>query len=82
MITPSGNKMWFGRLYPPMIWYIEKINGEWSDIKKAPLDDNYHYLYPFLSPDGNKLYFTSDRPNLPSKERKHRSEGDIWYIEW
>ncbi len=81
MITPTGNEMWFGRMYPAKIWYLEKVNDKWSDIKKAPLDDNFHYLYPFLSPDGNKMYFTSDRPIIPGKERKHRSEGDIWYIE-
>jgi len=81
MITPDGNEMWFGRMYPAKIWCIKKNGGIWSDIQKAPLDDNYHYLYPFLSPDGNKLYFTSDKPITEGQTRLHQGDGDIWYIE-
>ena len=75
MITPDGKEMWFGRLYPPMLWYVEKKNGKWSKIKMAPLDKKYHYLYPFLSPGGNRLYFTSDRPVNPGEERKLLAVG-------
>lgn len=81
MLTPDGTEMWIGRMYPAKIWYLTNANGAWSEIKKAPLDDKYHYLYPFLSPDGNKLYFTSDRPTESGKARKHRGDGDLWYIE-
>lgn len=61
MITPDGREMWFGRMYPAKIWYLTFKDGAWSDIEKAPLDDQYNYLYPFLSSDGNRLYFTSDQ---------------------
>jgi hypothetical protein len=81
MFTPDGREMWFGRMSPAKIWYLTFENGVWSEIKKAPLDDNYHYLYPFLSNDGNRLYFTSDRPTNPNKERVHRGDDDLWYIE-
>lgn len=81
MFTPNAKEMWFGRMYPAKIWYLVNKNGKWSDIRKAPLDDNYNYLYPFLSPDGNKLYFTSDRPITPGEERLGRGDGDLWYIE-
>jgi hypothetical protein len=81
MITPDGKEMWFGRMHPAKIWYMKYENGSWSDIMKAPLDDQYHYLYPFLSFDGKRLYFTSDRPLDPGGERKFRGDGDLWYIE-
>ncbi len=81
MFTPNGKEVWFGRMNPEKIWYLTHKNGRWSEIKKAPLDDNYNYLYPFLSPDGNRLYFTSDRPTKPGEERIHQGDGDLWYIE-
>lgn len=81
MITPGGNEIWFGRMYPSKIWYLENLNGNWSEIQKAPLDDRYYYLYPILSPDGNRLYFTTDRPTVPGQGRLNRGDGDIWYID-
>jgi hypothetical protein len=81
MITPDGREMWFGRMHPAKIWYMKYENGTWSDIRKAPLDDTYHYLYPFLSYDGKRLYLTSDRPVHPGEDPKFRGDGDLWYIE-
>ncbi len=81
MITPDGREMWFGRMHPAKIFCQNFTSGSWSDIRKAPLDDQYHYLYPFLSFDGNRLYFTSDRPVNPGEDPKHRGDGDLWYIE-
>jgi len=81
MFTSDGKEMWFGRMNPGKIWYLTYQDGRWSKIKKAPLDDNYSYLYPFLSPDGNRLYFTSDRPADQYGKDLHRGDGDLWYIE-
>jgi hypothetical protein len=81
MITPDGNEMWFGRMYPPQIWHITKINDTWSEIRLASFIENFHYLYPILSPDGNKIYFTSNKPVTPGGPKLPRSEGDIWYCE-
>ena len=38
-------------------------DGEWTDIKKLPFNnDEYSTGHPALSGDGKKLYFVSDRP--------------------
>lgn len=37
-------------------------NNNWKDIEELPFnDDNYSVYHPALSPDNNKLYFTSDK---------------------
>ncbi|WP_308990900.1 OmpA family protein [Mariniflexile litorale] len=43
------------------LYRSEKINGKWSDMEKLPFNKNgFSYQHPALSPDGKKLYFSSD----------------------
>jgi hypothetical protein len=80
LFSPDGREIWFGRLSPPGIWTMARENGKWSEPKPAPLDQRYAYLYPFLSPDGNRLFFTSDRPVKPGDKKRNRGVGDLWAI--
>ncbi|WGF93335.1 OmpA family protein [Aequorivita marisscotiae] len=76
-ITPDGKRMYFDRndyyngkykkseagISELNIYYAENVNGEWKDIQPVPFNDKqYSTSHPALSPDGNTLYFTSDRP--------------------
>lgn len=54
-------------------------NKKWKKAYLLPFCDNYSYLEPFLSNDGNRLYFASDRPKSDSELNK--SDFDIWYVE-
>ena len=39
------------------------VDGEWTDIRELPFNnDNYSVSHPAVSPDGKKLYFSSDMP--------------------
>lgn len=39
-----------------------KVKGEWSEPKKLPFNTRgYSYQHPALSPDGKRLYFSSDK---------------------
>jgi hypothetical protein len=51
----------------------------WDNPTILPFCDNYSYLEPFLSSDGKRLYFASDRPKNESDTLK--SDYDIWYVE-
>ncbi|MCX7696513.1 MAG: hypothetical protein N2Z72_02325 [Bacteroidales bacterium] len=56
------------------IYMVERINQEWGKIEKLPYPFNSKYLETSLalSPDGNLVVFTSDRPG--------GSGGlDLWY---
>ncbi|WP_057940125.1 PD40 domain-containing protein [Algoriphagus resistens] len=58
---------------------IVKENGEWSEPELLLFGDPYMYMEPYLTHDGLRLFFASDRPLLDSD-----SEGkdfDIWYLE-
>ncbi|MBK8368965.1 MAG: PD40 domain-containing protein [Bacteroidetes bacterium] len=41
---------------------VNSRNGKYSKPKVASFSGKYHDLEPFLSPDGLRLYFSSDRP--------------------
>jgi len=81
-ITADGKRMYFDRndyyngkykkseegINELNIYYAENINGEWKDIQPVPFNDHqYSTSHPALSPDGNTLYFTSDRPGGKGK---------------
>lgn len=54
-------------------------NKKWKNPMLLSFYDSYSYLEPFLSKDGNKLYFASNRPKNQSDTLK--SDFDIWYVE-
>lgn len=69
--TPDGQYMIFsayGRPGSSMgrtdLYSARKVNGEWTDVRNLGPDINSPYWdsQPFMSSDGNTLYFASDRP--------------------
>jgi hypothetical protein len=72
--SPNGKELWFARVAPPRIFYMEKKDNAWTEPTLAPFSREYKDLYPSLSPDGRKLFFASNRPlkqNEKTKEKKH-----------
>jgi hypothetical protein len=56
---------------------LNKDNDRWNAIGIVPFSGPYKDLEPFLSPDGFRLYFASNRP-LEGAEAK--TDFDIWYV--
>ncbi|KQC29230.1 OmpA family protein [Flagellimonas eckloniae] len=53
---------------------IKQEDGSWGDIKELPFNsDSYSVAHPALSPDEERLYFSSDMPGS-------YGESDIWYV--
>lgn len=82
-ISANGSEVYFsvqgyqGEL--STIVTVNSSNGKYSKPQVASFSGKYHDLEPFLSPDGLRLYFSSDRPlDNTSKELK---DYDIWYVE-
>ena len=45
------------------IYRSKKEGGKWQEAEELPFNsDDYSSAHPALSPDGSKLYFSSDRP--------------------
>ncbi|MFN0289812.1 PD40 domain-containing protein [Pedobacter helvus] len=82
-ITSNGNEAYFTIQSPSQelsqIVVIKKINDKWSEPQLLPFCDEYSYLEPFLSCNGNKLFFASNRPFKDSVQVK--KDFDIWYVE-
>lgn len=62
----------------PQIRGMRYEQNGWTAPKTIIGSDVYEYNDPFLSPDGNRLYFISDRPADGKGDKK---DFDIWYIE-
>lgn len=82
-ISEKGNEAFFsiqsldGKI--SQIAFITKEKTEWSEPVLMPFCDENMYLEPFLTYDGKRLFFVSDRPNNSSKDGK--KNFDIWYVE-
>ena len=82
-ISRDGDEAFFTLQSPStaisQIAVIKKENNDWLDPELLPFCDVFTYLEPFLSSDGNRLFFASDRPlDDSSKEKK---DFDIWYVD-
>lgn len=82
-ISENGNEAFFTIQSPlqdiSQIAYIKKEDGEWTEPELMPFSTSYMDLEPFLSHDGKRLFFVSDRPLDDSSKQK--KDFDIWYVE-
>jgi hypothetical protein len=58
---------------------IRKVNDTWSEPELLPFCDENSYMEPFLSDDGLRLYFASNRPLKDSKSTT--DNFDLWYAQ-
>ena len=76
--TPDGKEIFWSTVSennkPRTIYHIKYENNNWSAPKVAPFSGNYHDDHPFISYDGQKLYFASKRPKILNGPQ----ENDIW----
>ena len=81
-ISQDGSEMYYTLLsnqnaFSTILFRRKLSNGTWSEPEVAPFSGQYRDLEPSLSPDGTKLFFSSDRP-APGKEG---NDYDIWMVE-
>lgn len=62
-----------------VICYSKKVDGTWSKPKIAPFSGRHNDLEPFLTEDGSKLYFVSNRSISDSVAEP--KDFDIWFVE-
>jgi Tol biopolymer transport system component len=78
--TPDGMEIYFtvGTRTQTSIMFTKLENGHWTEPELAPFSREYANWSPFISGDGQKLYFVSDRqPDASSP----RSDPNIWMVE-
>ncbi|OGU61379.1 MAG: hypothetical protein A2V66_15990 [Ignavibacteria bacterium RBG_13_36_8] len=84
--SPTGDEMFYfvtGPAYSPRIILSSRIeNGTWATPTELPFfDKNRTDSYPFLTPDGNKLFFNSSRNYDGIDESGHGRHHEIWFVE-
>ena len=79
--TPDGKTLYFVRstpnfnLWTILVSHFEK--GRWSTPDVAPFSGQHSDADPFITPDGTKFLFISNRP----VEGKKEPDTDIWMME-
>ena len=82
-MTPDGNELYFcvsiaGYSYAAIL-VSKRIDGRWTEPQVAPFSGNPEWtdLEPFISPDGQRLYFFSTRPDGDEEP----GDQDIWVMD-
>ena len=80
--TPDGQTVYFsqGNLRYAII-YSEQVNGKWQKPKLAPFSGRWSDTDPFISNDGNRLYFCSNRPADQNPASTPAKRAHIWVVE-
>jgi len=78
--TPDGKELYFRIMGPPRggIYYMKEIAGRWTEPQIASFLGNYDAKCS-LSPDGNKIVFSSGRPH--ERRGKSLDHWEIWIVE-
>lgn len=81
IFTPDHEEVYFrvaeGNRFS--VFFVEREGNAWSRIKRAPFSGEYNHGRIAISPDGGRIYFSSDRP-APDRE-EGRSDFDIWFVD-
>ncbi len=78
---PGGKEVIFSVTIGPMRWALvmmKEENGSWNMPEVAPFSGAYGGVDPFISSDGNTVYFCSNRPR--SGRGEPEADYDIWYV--
>lgn len=80
-LSPDGKEIFFNRASADRSTLTIMVstwrNGRWSRPVVAPFSGRYRDVDPFMTVDGKRLYFTSNRPTSPSAT----GSFDTWYVE-
>lgn len=79
--TPDGNEVYFSYINDKRkvkIYFSKFENGKWSNAKPVSFSSEENDNNPFLTLDGKRLYFTSQRPVVYNPLK---NDYDIWYVE-
>ena len=80
-LTPDGREFYFTKHHDFARHHImvsRLAQGEWSQPELVPISGVYNDREPRLSPDGKRLYFSSNRPITPGDTARRRNL-DLWF---
>lgn len=78
---PDGRTMYFNRASADrkqLTIHVARWSGDRWTSEVAPFSGTHRDIDPFVTADGRRLYFSSDRPRPGAPER---TDYDLWYLE-
>ncbi|HKO57111.1 MAG TPA: hypothetical protein VJ276_14635 [Thermoanaerobaculia bacterium] len=79
--TPDGNTLYYLKDAPNFSFWTMVVSnfrgGSWQPPEVVPWSGQYRDADPFITADGKRLYFISDRP----VDGKAKEDLDIWWVE-
>jgi len=79
--SPDGQTVYFCRAGSYWtICYSKLVKGQWQRPAIAAFSGKYNDTDPFVSPDGKRMFFISNRPINP-KELLPQKNYHIWYVD-
>jgi len=76
--SPDGTEVYWTQAFRGPINFSKLDGGRWTAPAAAPFVSEYGEGEPIFSPDGQRLYFMSQRPLAPGGEP---GKENIWYVE-
>jgi hypothetical protein len=80
-MTPDGNEIYWtvvlGNYDLSTVVFSRRVEDRWTEPEVAPFAASTEHwsIEPFITPDGQRLYFASDRPVTPGSEG---GDENIW----
>jgi hypothetical protein len=84
IVSPDGKEIFWSEITAPLsdqslhrIVFTRQVDGCWAHPQTATFSGQHKDDYPFMSPDGSRLFFCSNRPS--SDKSKEGRGHDIWF---
>ena len=84
IISPNGKGIFWSVISAPLsensthkIVFMRYENNHWSPPKTASFSGLYKDDFPFMSPDGKRIYYCSKRP-FPGKRKS--KDYELWFV--
>jgi hypothetical protein len=82
VFLPGGTEVFFSLHRRGMDFtmvHMREVNGRWTEPAIASFSGEYSDVDPAVSPDGERVYYCSNRPRSGSGAPE--ADFDIWYVE-
>ena len=83
--TPDGKTLYFLRSSPTFNFWTIVVshfeNNHWSAPEVLPISGQYRDADPFITRDGKRFYFISDRPKDAASASGTGRSLDIWFMD-